>query len=507
MAQAQLGRLAEAQTALEAGSHLAPSDSRFPLELAGIAFRQKNYRLAIHRLHQALRLAPGDAYANDFLGTTYFLEGNLEAALKYWNRAGKPQIASVIANPTPRLSPSLLDHAFAFSPAATLTSSELIDSEARVRGLGIYPQFQFDLNARSDGQFDVVFRSHELDGFGDSKLEALFLFFQGVPFQEVNPSYYNLHHQAINFTSMFRWDAQKRRITADLSGPFERNAKIRWQIATDLRSENWAIRNGFAGPAPVLAALNLRDERLSFDLTSHASDRLGWSAGAEVSHRNFRSVAPGVAPAPATGPFLPPQLLAAGYELKEQTRINSTLGRVPEHRFTVDAAATSNAGRFWSQPSQSFEKLTGSLDWKWFPQVRGDDYETSQQLSAGRTFGQVPFDELFILGLERDNDLPLRAHIGTRDGRKGSAPLGRDYILENWEMSKNLYSNGLLTVQLGPFFDIGKISDPGSFLGLHQWLFDTGAQAKLRVLGTGLVFSFGKDLRTGNNAFYLDLLP
>ena len=157
--------------------------------------------------------------------------------------------------------------------------------------------------------------------------------------------------------------------------------------------------------------------------------------------------------------------------------------------------------RLWSQARLAFEKLTGSLGWHWFPQSKGDDYETSQQLRAGKTFGQVPFDELFILGLERDNDLPLRAHIGTRDGRKGSAPLGRDYLLENWEIDKNIYGNGIVKLQLGPFFDIGKITDPGTSLGSRQWLFEPGLQAKLRVFGAGLVFTYGKDLRTGNNAF------
>jgi tetratricopeptide (TPR) repeat protein len=505
MAQAQLGRLAEARSAFEEGQRLAPRDERFPVELAGVAFKQKNYPVTIRELRRALRLSPGDTYANDFLGTTYFVDSNLDAALKYWNRVGKPQIAEVRAEPPPRLSPPLLDHAFAFSPASTLTLPQLADSEARLRGLGVFPQFQFDLNARDNGRFDVVFRGRERDGLGDGKLEALLLFFQGIPFQEVNPSYYNLRGEAINFTSMVRWDAQKRRIAADFFGPFEQGARDRWQIATDLRNENWAIRNGFTGPAPVLASLNLRDEKVSFDLASHASDRLGWMVGAEVSHRNYRSVEPGTTT--AGGRYLTPQMLAAGYELKQQAHVTSTLWCVPERRFTVDAAATSDAGRLWSQPAEGFEKLTGALGWHWFPQIKGDDYETSQQFRAGRTFGQVPFDELFILGLERDNDLPLRAHIGTRDGRKGSAPLGRNYVLENWETNKNIYSNGIFTVQLGPFFDFGKIADPGTALGSHEWLFDTGAQAKLRVLRVGLVFSYGKDLRTGNNAFYLALLP
>ena len=48
-----------------------------------------------HDLHRALQLDPKDEYANEFLATVYFLEGNLEAALKYWNRVGKPQIAEV----------------------------------------------------------------------------------------------------------------------------------------------------------------------------------------------------------------------------------------------------------------------------------------------------------------------------------------------------------------------------------------------------------------------------
>ena len=502
---AQLGRFAEAQNAFEAGRRLAPSDPRFPVELAGIAFKQKNYPQTIRRLRQSLRLVPGDAYANDFLGTAYFLEGNLEAALRYWNHVGKPQIENVREDPSLRISPALLDHAFTFSPASTLTLPQLLDSGARLQGLGVFPQFHFDLDAREDGNFDVVFRAHELDGFGDSKLESLFLFFKGLPFQEVNPQFYNLHREAINFDSMYRWDAQKRRVFAQFSGPFEHSASFHWNLTADLRGENWAVRNGFTGPAPVLASFNMRHEMAAFDLASYGH-RFAWVAGAEFSHRNFRSVVPGTGSGTASGPVLTPQMLATGYELKQQAQISSTVWRVPERRFTVNAAAVSEAARLWSQPQPSFEKLTGSILWHWFPQVKGDDYETSQQLRAGRTFGQPPFDELFILGLERDNDLPLRAHIGTRDGRKGSAPLGRDYLLENWELNKNVYGNGLLHLQLGPFVDIGKISDPGTSLGSNQWLFDTGAQTKLRVFGTGLVFSYGKDLRTGNNAFYLMLL-
>ena len=125
------------------------------------------------------------------------------------------------------------------------------------------------------------------------------------------------------------------------------------------------------------------------------------------------------------------------------------------------------------------------------------------KVRAGSTFGQSPFDELFMLGVERDNDLWLRAHVGTRDGRKGNAPMGRSYFLSNWEFDKNVYRNSFISLRLGPLLDIGKITDSSVGLGSRKWLWDLGAPAKVRVLGQSVAFSYGKDLHSGNNAFYV----
>jgi tetratricopeptide (TPR) repeat protein len=495
---ARLERWPEAEAAFEAGFRVAPNDPRFPIEMAGSAFRQKHYSQATRRLRQAVRLAPDDHYANDFLGTVYFLEGNLDASLKYWNRVGKPQVVEVHEDPLPHLSPVLLDRAFAFSPANTLELSELRSTQVRVRGLGMFPRYQFDLRARDDNKFDVLFRAQERNGFGSTKWEAMFLLLRGLPFSRIDPEYYNLHHEATNFVSFFRWDAQKRRIYAEFSSPFEGSAKYRYDFAVDLRNENWAIVHSFSGPSPLLGGFNLRREVLEFCLHSVASEKLRWSAGGEISHRDFRSVVPGA--------VFTPELLRKGYQLKQQTQLEGTLFRLPERRFTVEAEASSQAARLWTQSQSSFEKLQGSVRWHWFPHAEGDDYESQQQFRAGKTFGAPPFDELFMLGLERDSDLPMRAHIGTRDGRKGSAPLGRDYFLANWETDKNIYGNGVVAVKAGPFLDTGTITDPLSVLGSHEWLWDLGAQAKLRVFGSGVVLSYGRDLRSGRNAFYVSLL-
>ncbi len=494
---AQLGRLEDGQRVFKDGARLQPQDKRFPLELAGIAFKQKRYPQAVHYLRRALRLDPRDTYGNDFLGTVYFLQGNIEAALKYWNQVDKPQIAEVRGAPAPRVSPVLLDRAFTFAPASSLQLPDLLTSDVRIGGLEIFPSYQFDLRARDDGRFDILFRNRERDGWGQTKLERLFLLFRGLPFLSVTPEFYNLRHQAINFVSAYRWDAEKRRLYAEVSSPSKGNPKFRYGLIADLRSENWDIRKSFQGPAPLLGSLNMRRESGAARFSSFETGRWRWSVGAELSHRDFRSVIPGV--------VLTPSLLAKGYQLKQSAQLNAMLWHVPERRLTFEGGLSSQAGRLWSEPSHSFEKLQGSARFRWLPQAQGDDYEVQHQIRAGKTFGEVPFDELYMLGLERDNDLWMRGHIGTRDGRKGSAPLGRNYFLSNWEVDKNVFGNGIFTVKLGPFLDTGRITDESGALGSHKWLWDTGAQAKVSVFGIGVTFSYGKDLRSGNNALYVSM--
>ncbi len=324
--------------------------------------------------------------------------------------------------------------------------------------------------------------------------QALLSTFSGLAYQTIYPAYFNVGGYAINITSLARWDAQKRRLEASVSGPLHQNPKWRYRVGVDLRNENWEIRDSFTGLAPLLGALNLRREAASAGVTSFNSGRWGWSAGGEFSHRDYRSVVP--------GSTLPSSLLLAGNQLKQVADVHYALLRLPEDRFTVSTSGSSQLGRVWSQPAHAFAKAQGSAAAHWFPKSDGDEYETQLQVRGGGIAGDVPFDELYMLGMERDNDLWMRAHIGTRDGRKGSAPLGQRFFLANSEVDKHVYSNGLITVKLGPFLDSGKIAGFSGTLGERKWLWDTGLQAKLRVLGVSVVFVYGKDLRTGNNAFY-----
>lgn len=493
IALAQLGRLDDAYRSFLAGERLAPRDKRFPIELAGVVFKQKQPGQASRYLRQALRLDPADSYANDFLGTIYFVQGNLEAALKYWNRIGKPYVVNVRSDHALRTRPALVDRALTFSPAAELRLADYETSKARLAGLGVFPAIRIQLAAQPENKFDAILSLPERIGFGDSVWQALLSTFSGVAYQTLYPEYFNVGRGAINIMSLIRWDAQKRRLAAGLSAPLHSNPRWRYRVGVDLRNENWDVRESFTGPSPSLGSLNLRREAFSAGIDSFNAGRWGWSAGAEFSNRDYRRVIPGAT--------LIPSLLLEGAQLKQVSRVHYLALDAPEHRLTVNTQAACEIGRIWSQPAHAFGKLQAGAGLHWYPQMQSDDYETAIHVRAGDSAGQPPFDELFELGMERDNDLWLRGHVGTRDGRKGSAPLGTHYFLVNSEIDKSIYGNGLLNLKLGPFVDTGKIGGIEN-LGSRKWQWDTGAQAKLRVLGVGVTFIYGKDLRTGNNAFY-----
>jgi len=81
-----------------------------------------------------------------------------------------------------------------------------------------------------------------------------------------------------------------------------------------------------------------------------------------------------------------------------------------------------------------------------------------------------PFDELFQLGIERDNEPVASRTCWDRSRAQGAAPLGRQYFLANWEVDKNVYRQRIFTVKLGPFVDTGAIADSSGLFGSQKWL-------------------------------------
>lgn len=495
---ARSGRWEEARAAFEAGAVANPLDKRFALELAGIAFKRNDFGSAKRHLRTALALDPKDRYANDFLGTIFLLDGNLEAALKYWNRIGKPRVEDILVEPRPRLDPAVMDRAFLFSPAATLECPDYLASRARIDQFGIFPRYRFELLPQDTGTFTLLFQASERNGWGGSTSDRLLSLFRGVFFQTIYPEYFNWGHRAINFESMVRWDVQKQRVHLSLSGPLSKDPRVRGRLYFDGRRENWDLTQTYRGGAAPVNDLAVRRAAAGAEVRTIMSDRWSWWTGLELSWRGL--------PNRERFELTKNSVFVEGTAPVVRAGTSYSLLRIPERRFTIGAVSTLDAGKIMGRRLDPFTRLQSSLEGKWLPQARGEDYAVKVGLHAGKLFGDVPFDELIMLGVERDNDLWLRGHVGTADGRKGSAPLGREYALANWEMDKVVYRGAFWTLAAGPMLDTGKVWDSRSDFGSPKWLTDVGVQCKVHVLsGSTVILSWGKDLRSGRNSFYATL--
>jgi tetratricopeptide (TPR) repeat protein len=495
LALSQLQRWGEARAAFQAGLARNPRDTRFLAELAGIAYRQKQFSSAKRELRRALAINPRDDYSNNFLASIYFLDDNLEAALKYWNRTGRPQLTDLTFDPPPKLNRLLLDRAFAFSPRTEWRSDQYLATQAKLSALDLFPRMRFDLEAQPDGSFDLGFHAAERDGWGNDKLEGIVSLLRGLPYQTIFPEFYNLRRGGLNWRSLVRWDSQKRLVFTEIAAPLEENPSIRYHVYFDARNENWNLANTLLPSRPSPAFLNLEKATAGAKIQFIEPGPWRWNVGVEYSYRTFRNLT-----------AIPEQIrpdFTNGSAIALRSGVERSLVRFPERRFALDANAAGELGTFFANPLGKYGRIESSVTANWFPKARGEDYKMKADLKGGRTFGIVPFDELFVVGFDRDNDLWMRGHPALRNGQKGNAPLGRNFLLVNWEMDKIAYNGPFFTVKVGPFLDSGKISDPSGYFGSPKLLWDTGLQTKIRVLGSfEFVLGYGKDLRSGNNSFY-----
>lgn len=503
MALAQLHRWPEAKSALQAGRRKAPRDERFPVELAGVAYRMNDLGEAESDLRHALHFNPRDSYALNFLATIYLLHGNVRAALKYWNRIEAPRISQIEEIPRPQVRQRLLDRAITISPLSVLPLRSFETTDAELAALGIFPLRRWELQPDGAvGDYNLVLHSVGDNGWGANKWTAALSALRGLPYETVYPQYRNAWHSAVNFDGIVRWDSQKRRLFASVSMPLHSDPKWRLRAYADGRDENWDLANSLHGGFASPLVMKLRKIEFGAELYRIQNGRWSWNTGASFSRRTFANLADLT---PQTSSFFD-----GGDALEWSAGSDYRLLSIPDRRFTIDSSGTAGVGRFFaSGGSNRFERAEGSLRLQWFPRAEGDDFEIATQWRAGALFGSVPFDELYTLGVERDdNDLWLRGISATSDGRKGNSPVGRRYLLWNWEWSKIIYRDAFFELKAGPALDAGEISDASGAFGSNGWLWDPGAQLTVRVLDTvNVVFSYGHDMRSGQNTFFGAALP
>jgi hypothetical protein len=302
---------------------------------------------------------------------------------------------------------------------------------------GIFSRHELQLEPIDDGRFDVIVRADEKNGLN------LMSWLRGLPHKTVHPEIFNVQGRAINVRSLLRWDESRRRAWVGVSLPMVRNPKWRYALEFDAREEQWGTQS-------------FRKGELKLAVQSLVNDRWKWRSGLTLMQQDL------------TG-------------LKYVGGLERKLLHIPERRFNLHSSWAIEAGRMFGS-SARFLKLEGSGLARWFPQARGDDYEVMLRIRAGKGMGQMPLDELFTVGLDRDRDVWLRAHPASRE---------EAYVVANWDVQKKVYQGPFFKVSAGPFLDNGWISSE------PYPVWDAGLQLGFKISDDiALNLSYGWNFRT-----------
>lgn len=492
LALVKMGDLATAEIAFQAEHAKYPQDARFAEELAGLAYRRKNSNEAKRWLQQALARDPNRPYANDFLGLLFLADDNLPAAIKYWNRIGKPLVQEVRLEAAPQLNSLLLERALAVSSGQILSVDRLEMTRSNLDRLGVFGDYSFSLVQRPDPRFDLTLRSAGSIGNLSGWAGKLLPYVRGLPYETVYLDFTNIGKKAISLSSLARWDINKRRLAINFTGPFRLNPRWIYRLTVDARDERWDLRNTYFAKSGGLNGLGLRMIEASGEFEYAITSRLAWTTGLVVAKRDFRN-------GPAEDYFI--NSMSARFS----NRLTYLLWNWPEHRVRAEGTGELDTGRILTGVPGREINVRGSLSATWHPRAQGDDLSVQLHLSGARIFGAAPFDDYYMLGMERDNDsaLWMRGHVGTRDGRKGNAPLGTRFLVLQSELDRTIFKLPFVKIQLGPFLDLGRIGDIIPAFGSRGYLADSGLQAKIRTPGRlTLSLIYGRDLRHGQGVFY-----
>lgn len=499
---AHAGDLATAKTTLETGAQAHPDDPRFPVELAGIAFLEKRNAQASRLLHRARHLGSTDPYVSDFLGTLYLLDGNVEAALALWNPVAKPvlvddQIATGLEG---ILRPSLASNAARFTAGHMLSRDDLLRTERVITLLGVCGSQRVLLEAVEADRYRAQIQCVERPSFGSNRVASLLMLARGLGYQTVHLHLPNIKGGAWSWNSLLRWDARKRRLYTETARPLAGRAAWRLRVDADARHEYWQVLE--PQTRQVDQTFLYRRVEAGIAIAAVLSPRTTWQNRLSVANRSFANTVD-----------FPSQLrtghasLPGGASIRYAHSLESDIYRNPLRRITTTVSAQGSFERYLSAGTNIY-RGDGALTLTWLPAASGNDGRTRLRVAGGSLRGQPALPELFNIGLERDGGIPLRAHIGTSNGHKGSALYGDRYLASSLEVEKVLVRLGLITVSVVPFLDAAWVRGPHQRYGTRRTQFDTGLQwVAATPGGTEIRLSYAWDLRNQRRSFYAHSEP
>jgi tetratricopeptide (TPR) repeat protein len=481
----------KAEDTFTEGSKRYPDDSRFHNELANLFLENNNLESARSALRRALAVDPNNNYASDQLATLDMSTGDVQAALRSWNKSGRPVINDILNNYYPNFSSWVVRRGITFNPGRTLRYGEWKTTESRLFGTDNFSNVGLEIEpTRLDDRYNAVVRTTTKT---NSAADILFGLVKGLPFQTSYLDLWNMRNSGVNFNSFYRWAADRRRGQGGFKIPLPVAGLLSLELGSIWRFERWNL-------SPTIRPELLPKARLIYKATAMGIGvehipyyRFEFAAGFLYRNRAASGELPQVyTNSLNTGKFTAGvNLYLIDRKYQNQLRLTAFAARraiISNTQFTGGTAELNNR--------VTLSKDTGTyFDWT----VKG-----------GTSRGLLPIEDYFVLGIDAPTtENLLRGHRTFLDGQYGSGPIGSDFVLLNTDFNRRLktipFFNTLnipyFVVKGDIFFDAAKTWDRNDVFKTSKLLLDTGVGLRFETPTYSFNLIYGKSLRDGNNVW------
>ena len=481
----------KAEDIFNEGGNRYPDDPRFHLELANLFIENNDIDAAKSEFRRALSVDPDNSYASDRLATIDMSEGDVQSALRSWNKTDRPHINDILHNYNLHFGSWVVRRGVAFHPAGTLyyrdwklTENRLLETENFSNvGLEIEPTIVPD-------QYNAVVRTTRKTNLPSN---IAFDLLKGAPVQISYLNFWNIGNSGVNFNGDYRWQASRRRAEGQFKIPLPIAGLLHLELGDTWRLEQWDVSDLVRPELQPLARFRYDANALRIGVKHIPHYRVEVGAGFEYRNRAVNGELPGLFDSLNTGTFM------------GEASVRIADGGIYQSRLRLEgfAARPSIIGdlKFTGAVGELNNRITLSKD---------DEAYFDWSLKGGSARGALPIDEYFILGIDTRPKNLLRGHISFRHGSYGQSPMGTDFVLLNTDVERRMrtlpFLNALnipfVTVKWELFFDVAKTWDRNDIFLPSGLLLDTGAGLRFETSTHSFNVSYGRSLRNGQNVLW-----
>lgn len=419
---ARQGEFPQAQSLLEASTELCPDASGPLRELAGIHLLQNQWPEAERLAARAVRLDPKDDHAWRLLGTSRFLQEDLEGALSAFNRVGEPRVDLTLVQGLERTNQKVVLEFLDMAPRSLLTDAKLRRARRRLERLPVALSSRLSFTPQPDGSAVVEAAVQERPLFLADKFDLISRGLHALSEREVPLRLASPTHGGELWSLDWRWWEGRPRIGLSVAVPRPAGLGSIWRIDGSWEEESYRV----LAPDGQEAIVRERRERVAFSFQDWTANDLLWEVRTGLDRWSDRGA-------------------------------HLSFGGALEKRWASDRMGVRAEASSWTSLEGGPAFAGGSLGWSWRSSTRPAPTIWKARAGIEAVSQNAPRMLWPGAGLGHARNVLLRAHPLLEDGAIDSEIFGRRLSHGGLELERWIPTHQPVRLALVAFADLARI--------------------------------------------------